>query len=69
MVITSYKSKVDTSPTATLVRNQGQILAEEAAILTTKLQIDAILPLSQKELEQAKKDEANEKKSRGRTKK
>lgn len=68
LVIKSYQSKVATSPTATLVRNPGQILAQEAAILTTKLQIDAILPLSQKELEQAKKAEAEEKKSRKKNK-
>jgi len=68
LVIKSYQSKVATSPTATLVRNQGQILAQEAAILTTKLQIDAILPLSQKELERAKKAEADEKNSRKKNK-
>ncbi|MEM9273095.1 MAG: type II and III secretion system protein [Cyanobacteria bacterium P01_F01_bin.143] len=67
LVINSYTSNVTTQPTAILVSNQGQILAQDSAILTTKLKIDAILPLNQKELEQARKDEENEKKSRDKT--
>ena len=57
LMIKDYQSKITENPTAILVSSQGQILAQETAILTTKLKIDAILPLSQEELEQAKKTE------------
>ena len=69
LMIKSYQSKVLQNPTAVLVRNQGQILSQETAILTTKLKIDAILPSNQKELEQARKSEEKAKKSRAKTRK
>ena len=67
LMIKSYQSKVTQKPTAILVRNQSQIVAENTAILTTKLKIDAILPLNQKELEQARKAEAKANQSRTKT--
>ena len=63
LMIKSYQSQVTQNPTAVLISNQGQILGQETAILTTKLKIDAILPLNQKELEQARQSEAKETKS------
>ncbi len=65
LMIKSYESKVTEKPTAILTDNRSTILPKKEAILTTNLKIDAILPLSQKELEQAKKAEKQaEKKSR-----
>ena len=68
LVINSYESQVTEEPTAILVADQGQILGQEAAILSTKLKIDAILPSSQKELEQAKKAEENAKQAESESK-
>ena len=67
LMIKSYQSEVTQNPKAVLVRNQGQILAQETAILTTKLKIDAILPSNQKELERARKAEEKEKNTRAKT--
>lgn len=67
LMIKSYESQVTENPTAVLVSNQGQILGQETAILTTKLKIDAILPASQKELEQARKAEEKSTKSQAKT--
>lgn len=69
LMVKSYQSEVTQNPKAILVKNQGQILAQETAILRTKLKIDAILPSSQKELEQAKKSDKKTKKSRAKTRK
>ncbi|MDJ0899410.1 MAG: type II and III secretion system protein [Xenococcus sp. MO_188.B8] len=68
LIIKSYKSKVTQEPKGILVSNRDQIVEQEAAILTTKLKIDAILPLSQKELQQARKAEAKAKKQQSQTK-
>ncbi|ELS02413.1 hypothetical protein Xen7305DRAFT_00021270 [Xenococcus sp. PCC 7305] len=68
LIIKNYQSDVETNPTAILIRNQGQILAQDTAVLNTKLKIDAILPLNQNELEQARETQETEKKSRANTK-
>ncbi len=60
LMVRGYQSRVTENPQAVLVMNQGQIVEQKKAILTTKLQLDAILPFNQKDLEQAKKDEVKE---------
>ncbi|MDJ0746622.1 MAG: type II and III secretion system protein [Xenococcaceae cyanobacterium MO_167.B27] len=55
LMIKSYESKVTKKPTVILTSNRRNILQTKEAVLTTNLKIDAILPLSQQELEQAKK--------------
>ena len=67
LMVKSYQSRVTKKPTAILVSNRSQIVSQEAAILTTKIKMDAILPLNQKELEQARKAEAKAKKSQAQT--
>ena len=67
LIIKSYNSKVTEEPKGILVSNQDQIVAQQTAILTTKLKIDAILPLNQKELQQARKAEAKAKKQQSQT--
>ena len=58
LMVKGYQSKVAEQPTAKLVSDQSQIVSQETAILTTQLEVDAILPLSQKELEKARDAEA-----------
>ncbi|VEP11371.1 conserved hypothetical protein [Hyella patelloides LEGE 07179] len=57
LMIQNYSSKVSEKPTAILTSNQNEIIPQNAAILTTSLKIDAILPRSQQELEAAQKAE------------
>ena len=60
LMIQNYSSRVTEEPTAILTSNLNEIVPQDPAILSTSLQIDAILPLSQQELEAAQKAEANE---------
>ena len=55
LIIKNYESKVTEKPTAVLTSNRRKLVPKNPAILTTDLKIDAILPLSQKELEAAQK--------------
>ena len=63
LMIQNYNSKISQQPTAILTSNRNEIVSQNSAILTTSLEIDAILPMSQKELEAAQKAEAAEKKN------
>ncbi len=58
LMIRSYNSKVSEKPTAILTNNSTELIPQDSAILTTSLKLDAILPLSQSELEAARKAEA-----------
>lgn len=60
LIINNYESKVTEKPTATFRNNQ--IFPKQEAVLTTDLKINAILPLSQKELEQAQQANSKNKK-------
>lgn len=60
LVVKNYSSKVSEQPTAILASNRSEIIPLEPAILTTTLKIDAILPMSQKELEAAQNAEEQE---------
>ncbi len=55
LIVKNYESRVTEKPTAVLTGGGRQLLPRKQAILTTDLKIDAILPLSQKELEAAQK--------------
>lgn len=61
LMIRSYSSKVSEEPTALLTNNSTELVPQDSAILTTNLKLDAILPLSQSELEAARKAEAEAK--------
>ena len=61
LMINSYSSKVSEQPTAILTNNSTELIPQDSAILTTNLKLDAILPLSQSELEAARKAEAKAK--------
>jgi type IV pilus assembly protein PilO len=58
LMIQNYNSQISQEPTATLASNRREIVSQNAAILTTSLQIDAILPLSQDEIEAVEKAKA-----------
>ena len=58
LIVQSYNSRVSEQPTAVLTSNRNEIIPQSPAILSTSLKIDAILPMSQKELEAAQKAEA-----------
>ncbi len=60
LIIKNYESKVTDNPTAVLTSNRRKLVPKNPAILTTDLKIDAILPLSQKELEAAQKAAKNQ---------
>lgn len=55
LMIQNYSSNVTEEPTAILTSNFDEIVPQNPAILSTSLQIDAILPMSQQELEAAQK--------------
>ena len=55
LMIQNYNSDVIEQPTAILTSNFNEIVPQNPAILSTSLQIDAILPMSQQELEAAQK--------------
>jgi type IV pilus assembly protein PilO len=55
LLIQNYNSKVSQEPTVILASDRSTIVPQNAAILTTSLQIDAILPLSQEEMEAVEK--------------
>lgn len=65
LMIRSYSSKVSEKPTAILTNNSTELIPQDSAILTTNLKLDAILPLSQSELEAARKAEAQAQKNAG----
>ncbi len=65
LMIQSISSTVDEEPTAILTSNNTEITPNKQAELKTQIKLDAILPSSQSELEQAKKaDEQAEQDSR-----
>ena len=53
LLIQNYSSNVTEQPTVILTSNFNELVPQSPAILTTSLQIDAILPMSQQELEAA----------------
>lgn len=55
LMIQSISSTVDENPTAIFASNNTEIVPQKQAELTTKIKLDAILPSSQAELEQAKR--------------
>ena len=57
LMVQSYSSRVSEQPTAILTSNRNEIIPQSPAILSTSLKIDAILPMSQEELEAAQKAE------------
>jgi hypothetical protein len=57
LIVQNYSSKVSEQPAVILSSTNGELVPSREAVLTTQLKIDAILPLSQKELEQAKQQE------------
>lgn len=62
LMVQSISSRVTAEPTAVLTSNKSEIVPRQQAELETQIKLDAILPLSQAELEQAKKaDEEAEK--------
>lgn len=59
LLVKDYSSKVTEEPTAILTSNRSEVVPQNSAILSTNLKIDAILPMSQTELEAARKAEEN----------
>lgn len=55
LMVQSISSHVTEEPTAVLTGNRSEIVPQQQAELETQIELDAILPLSQAELEQAKK--------------
>ena len=55
LMVQSISSTVEEKPTAILTSNRGEIVPQQEAELKTQIKIDAILPLSEAELERAKK--------------
>lgn len=55
LMVQSISSSVTEEPTAILTNNRSEIVPQKQAELKTQIKLDAILPLSQAELEQAKK--------------
>lgn len=58
LMIQDYNSNITEEPTAILTSDYNEIVPQNPAILSTSLQIDAILPMSQQELEAAQQAEA-----------
>lgn len=63
LMIQNYNSKISQEPTAILASNRKEIIPQGAALITTSLQVDAILSLSPEEIEAAKKAEEEAKKA------
>ena len=57
LMVKSINSTVSEEPTAILTSSQSQIVPRQTAVLNTEIKLDAILPLSQAELEKARKAE------------
>lgn len=55
LMVQSISSRVTEEPTAILTGNRSEIVPQQQAELETQIELDAILPLSQAELEQAKR--------------
>lgn len=55
LMVQTINSTVEDKPKAILTSNQGGIVFQQEAELKTQIKLDAILPLSQAELEEAKK--------------
>jgi len=72
LMVKSISSSVSEEPTAILTGSRSEIVPQKQAELKTQIKLDAILPLSQAELEQAKKadqqaeQEARENRRKGR---
>ncbi len=58
LMIQSIGSTVTEKPTAILTSNRSEIVPQKQAELSTQIKLDAILPASQEELEQARKADA-----------
>lgn len=58
LMVQSISSKVKEKPTAVLTSSQNQIVPKQTARLSTEIKLDAILPLSQAELEEQQQAEA-----------
>lgn len=58
LMVQNYNSKVTEKPTAILTSDRSSVVAQDSAILATSLKIDAILPLSEQELEAIRAAEA-----------
>ncbi|MBE9166765.1 type II and III secretion system protein [Pleurocapsales cyanobacterium LEGE 06147] len=61
LVVQSYSSKVSQPPTAVLSVSTGELVPSKEAKLQTQLKLDAILPLSPQEQEQAEQQNEEEK--------
>ncbi len=59
LMVKSISSKVSEEPTAILTSSRTQVVPRQTAVLNTEMKLDAILPLSQAELEQAREAEEN----------
>ncbi|MEM7592111.1 MAG: type II and III secretion system protein [Cyanobacteria bacterium P01_A01_bin.83] len=55
LMVQSISSSVTEEPTAILTNNRSEIVPQKQAELKTQIKLDAILPLSEAELERAKK--------------
>ena len=55
LMVQSISSTVTENPTALLTGNRSEIVPQKQAELKTQIKLDAVLPMSQAELEQAKK--------------
>ena len=58
LMVQSISSSVEEQPTAILTSSRGEIVPQKQAQLKTQIKLDAILPLSQAELEKAKEADA-----------
>ena len=58
LMIQTIGSTVTEKPTAILTSNRSEIVPQKQAELSTQIKLDAILPASQEELEQARKADA-----------
>lgn len=73
LMVQSISSTVTENPTALLTGNRSEIVPQKQAELKTQIKLDAVLPMSQAELEQAKKvdeqaEQAERRKRRSRKK-
>lgn len=55
LMVKSISSTVEEKPTAILTTSRGEVVPQQEAELKTQIKIDAILPLSEAELERARK--------------
>lgn len=69
LMVKSISSKVSEKPTAILTSSRTEVVPRQTAVLNTEIKLDAILPLSQAELENARKAEENADNRRDKTNK